>query len=165
MSDSDSLDISVREARTSAEWADAAALVEAYAQTLGPSACVKDLSDELAELPRRYGPPLGGLVVAYVDGISAGCCALRPLPETDHTNACEMKRLYVRPEHRKLGLGHALVAAVLENARVSGYSCVLLDTLDEMEAARALYEEMGFVEIPPYAQSPIPGAHHLKVDL
>ena len=165
MSDFDTLDISVREAGTPSEWADGAALVAAYAQTLGPTACVQDLSVELAHLPQRYGPPLGGLMMAYVDGTAAGCCALRPFPETDHTNACEMKRLYVLPEYRKLGLGHALVAAVLENARVSGYSCVLLDTLDEMEAARALYEEMGFVEIPPYAQSPIPGAHHLKVDL
>lgn len=104
-------------------------------------------------------------MLACVDGEPAGCCAFRPLPDTDHIDACEMKRLYVRPAFRKLGLGHALVGAVMESARMAGYSCVLLDTLDEMEAARALYEEMGFIEVAPYVHSPIPGAHHLKVEL
>ena len=136
-------------------------LFEEYAESLGIDLCFQNFADELRCLPGKYQVPQGALLLAWEDGQALGCVAMRPV---DH-NRCEMKRLYVRPEHRKLGLGHALVAAVLENARVSGYSCVLLDTLDEMEAARALYEEMGFVEIPPYAQSPIPGAHHLKVDL
>lgn len=95
----------------------------------------------------------------------AGCCALRPLDETDHVNAAEMKRLYVRPAFRGLGLGRRLTEAVLDAARMAGYSCVLLDTLDDMEAARALYEEMGFFEVPPYYHNPIAGAHYLKVDL
>jgi ribosomal protein S18 acetylase RimI-like enzyme len=165
MSDCVAASISVREARTPAELADAARLISAYARSLGPSQCVQDLNTELAQLSLRYGPPLGNLLVAYVDQAAVGCCAFRPLPDTDHTNACEMKRLYVDPAYRSMGLGHLLVEAVMETARVSGYSCVLLDTLNEMEAARALYEEMGFVEVAPYAQSPVPGAHHLKVEL
>lgn len=165
MSDTVAPKIAVREARTLDELADAARLISGYARSLGPSHCVQDLPTELTQLATRYGPPLGNLLVAYVNGTAAGCCAFRPLPETDHTNACEMKRLYVPPPYRSMGLGHLLVGAVMDAARVAGYSCVLLDTLNEMEAARALYEEMGFVEVAPYAQSPIPGAHHLKVQL
>ena len=165
MSDAVEPKISVREVRTSEELNEASKLIAAYAQALKPSYCIQDLSIELAQLAKRFGPPLGGLLVAYIGYASAGCCAFRPLPETDHANACEMKRLYVSPAYRSMGLGHLLVEAVMDAARVAGYSCVLLDTLNEMEAARALYEEMGFVEVAPYVQSPIPGAHHLKVDL
>jgi ribosomal protein S18 acetylase RimI-like enzyme len=165
MSDAVEPKISVREVRTSDELTEAMELIRAYAQSLKPSYCIQDLSNELAQLATRYGPPLGGLLIAYIGDAAAGCCAFRPLPETDHANACEMKRLYVSPAYRSMGLGHLLVEAVMDAARVAGYSCVLLDTLSEMEAARALYEEMGFVEVAPYVQSPIPGAHHLKVDL
>jgi putative acetyltransferase len=95
----------------------------------------------------------------------AGCCALRPLDSADYSNAAEMKRLYVRPPYRGIGTGRLLAESILEAARVAGYSCVLLDTLDDMEAARALYEELGFSDVPPFYFNPIPGAHYLKVDL
>mgnify|MGYP003339402574 FL=1 len=103
--------------------------------------------------------------MAWVDGELAGCCALRPLDEVDVVNAAEMKRLYVRPAFRRFGLGRLLAEAVLDAARQKGYSSVLLDTLDDMEAARALYEELGFIEIPPYYHNPIAGSHYLRVDL
>ena len=76
-----------------------------------------------------------------------------------------MKRLYVRPAFRRFGLGRLLAEAVLDAARQMGYSSVLLDTLDDMEAARALYEELGFIEVPPYYHNPIAGSHYLRVDL
>ena len=47
----------------------------------------------------------------------------------------------------------------------AGYSEMLLDTLDDMEAARGLYAQLGFEEIPPYYFNPIPGAHYLKAQL
>ena len=74
-------------------------------------------------------------------------------------------RSYVRPAFRRFGLGRLLAEAVLDAARQKGYSSVLLDTLDDMEAARALYEELGFIEIPPYYHNPIAGSHYLRVDL
>jgi ribosomal protein S18 acetylase RimI-like enzyme len=95
----------------------------------------------------------------------ARCCALRPLDSADYVNAAEMKRLYVRPGFRGLGLGRQLAEAILDAARGAGYGCVLLDTLDEMESARALYEDLGFAEVPPFYHNPIAGAHYLKVDL
>jgi putative acetyltransferase len=125
----------------------------------------QDFDVELANLPGEYAPPRGALLVAKVDGMLAGCCALRPLDAVDYPNAAEMKRLYVCRGYRGLGLGRELAEAALDAARKAGYSSVLLDTLDDMEAARALYVDLGFEEIPPYYHNPIPGAHYLKVDL
>jgi ribosomal protein S18 acetylase RimI-like enzyme len=87
------------------------------------------------------------------------------LPEADYANACEMKRLYVRRAFRRFGLGRLIAQALMDHATEAGYSVMLLDTLDDMEAARELYGSLGFEEIPPYYYNPIPGAHYLKVEL
>jgi ribosomal protein S18 acetylase RimI-like enzyme len=91
--------------------------------------------------------------------------ALRPLDDVDYPNACEMKRLYVRQAFRGMGLGRQLAEAIMDEARANGYDRVLLDTLDDMEAARALYDDLGFVDIPPYYHNPIAGAHYLKAEI
>lgn len=148
-----------------AHWAHAKELFEEYAAALGIDLCFQDFEAELAELSSRYAPPRGALLLVQVEGSIAGCCALRPLDAVDYPNAAEMKRLYVRKPYRRLGLGRQLAEAVLDEARMAGYSCVLLDTLDSMESARAMYAELGFAEIPPYYYNPIAGAHYLKVDL
>jgi putative acetyltransferase len=136
-----------------------------YQAGLGIDLCFQGFEAELAELPGAYAPPEGALLLACVDGEPAGCCALRPLYNTDHLNACEMKRLFVRPAFRGFGLGRLLVERVLSDGQLAGYTTMLLDTLSDMETARALYQEMGFVEVAPYYHNPIPGAHYLKVDL
>ncbi len=136
-----------------------------YAQQLGVDLCFQNFEAELADLPGCYGAPGGVLLLALVDGEVAGCCALRALDTVDYANAAEMKRLYVRKAFRRFGLGRELAEAVLDAARVAGYHCVLLDTLDDMESARALYADLGFEDIPPYYHNPIAGAHYLKVDL
>lgn len=136
-----------------------------YAGSLQVDLCFQNFEQELRELPGEYGAPRGALWVVQVDGKPAGCCAMRPLDSTDYANACEMKRLYVRPEFRGLGLGRLLAEEILNSARQAGYDCILLDTLSDMESARALYQELGFEEIPPYYFNPIPGAHYLKASL
>lgn len=136
-----------------------------YAQGLGVDLCFQDFENELATLPGEYAPPRGALLLATVDGQLAGCCALRPMDVSDYPNAAEMKRLYVRRAFRGLGLGRQLAEATLDEARQAGYTSVLLDTLDDMEAARGLYEDLGFGEIPPYYHNPVPGAHYLKADV
>jgi len=140
-------------------------LFREYAAGLGVDLCFQHFDEELAALPGDYAEPRGVLLLALVDGAPAGCAALRPLPDVDYPNACEMKRLYVRRAFRGFGLGRALTQALLEQATRAGYTTLLLDTLDDMEAARGLYESLGFAEIPPYYYNPIPGAHYLKVDL
>jgi ribosomal protein S18 acetylase RimI-like enzyme len=140
-------------------------LIREYAQSLGVDLCFQSIDEELAGLPGEYRAPRGALFMAVIDGKAAACVALRPLDTADYPNAAEMKRLYVRDRFRGSGLGRELAQAALDAAVEGGYSCVLLDTLDDMEAARGLYEDLGFREIPPYYHNPIPGAHYLKADL
>ena len=140
-------------------------IFQEYADGLGIDLCFQQFDAELAGLPGEYQEPRGGLLVARVGGGLAGCCALRPLDNADYPNAAEMKRLYVRKAFRGFGLGRQLSEAILDTARRAGYACVLLDTLSEMDTARSLYDDLGFVEIAPYYHNPISGAHYLKVDL
>lgn len=136
-----------------------------YQTDLGIDLCFQGFADELDRLPGDYAEPAGVLMLATVDDLPAGCCAFRPLPNSDHLNACEMKRLFVRRAYRGFGLGRLLVEQIMSEARLAGYNTMLLDTLSDMEAARALYHEAGFVEVAPYYHNPIIGAHYLKVDL
>ncbi|MBX3660270.1 MAG: GNAT family N-acetyltransferase [Ramlibacter sp.] len=136
-----------------------------YAEGLGVDLCFQSFDDELASLPGDYAEPRGSLMLALVENEVAGCCALRPLDSVDYPNAAEMKRLYVRKAFRGFGLGRLLAEATLDAARRAGYESVLLDTLDDMEAARALYVDLGFHDIPPYYHNPIPGAHYLKATI
>ena len=155
----------LRPPSSASEWDKVRAIFQEYAQTLDVDLCFQGFADELTQLPGDYAEPRGALLLAWVNGSVAGSCALRPLDTSDYTNAAEMKRLYVRPAFRGLGLGRQLTEAILDAAKRSGYSCVLLDTLDDMESARALYEDLGFEEIPPYYHNPYAGAHYLKVDI
>ncbi len=136
-----------------------------YAASLGIDLCFQNFDAELAALPGEYTAPSGALLLALVDGAPAGCVGLRPLPDADDPNACEMKRLYVRPAFRRFGLGRRLAEALLDEGQRAGYSAMFLDTLDEMEAARELYASLGFEEVPPYYYNPIPGAHYLRASL
>jgi putative acetyltransferase len=150
---------------TTAQLDAARAIFREYAAQLGVDLCFQNFDAELAGLPGEYAPPEGALLLAYVDGTLAGCGAFRALREVDYTNACEMKRLYVRGAFRRFGLGRVLAQALMDRAAEAGHSVMLLDTLDDMEAARSLYESLGFEEIPPYYFNPIAGAHYLKADL
>ena len=152
-------------ADTPARIAAARTIFKEYAQSLDIDLCFQNFDAELADLPGDYAPPSGQLLLALVDGELAGCGALRGLAECDHANACEMKRLFVRPAFRRFGLGRVLAQQLLDDARALGYSSMLLDTLDEMEAARELYASLGFEEVAPYYFNPIAGAHYLKADL
>ncbi len=136
-----------------------------YAQGLGVDLCFQNFDAELAGLPGEYAAPAGALLLAFVEEGLAGCGALRAITDVDYANACEMKRLYVRPAFRGHGLGRRLTQQLIDSAKTAGYSTLLLDTLDDMEAARGLYETLGFEEIPPYYFNPIAGAHYLKCSL
>ena len=140
-------------------------ILREYAASLAIDLCFQNFDAELANLPGEYAPPTGHLLLAFVDGALAGCGGFRPLPDADAANACEMKRLFVRPAFRRFGLGRALAEALIDEARRAGYSTMLLDTLDEMESARELYASIGFVEVAPYYFNPIAGAHYLKCEL
>ena len=140
-------------------------ILREYAEQLGVDLCFQNFDEELAGLPGDYASPQGALLLALLDGNIAGCCAMRPLLASDYPNACEMKRLYVRKPYRRFGMGRQLAEAVIDAAKVAGYRHLLLDTLSDMESARALYADLGFEDIPPYYHNPIAGAHYLKVNL
>lgn len=158
----DSSKFIVRSPETPADWQLAADLVQEYANQLGIDLSFQDFAQEQAHLAAHYAAPRGLFLCAYVGDELAGCCGLRPLDEAADASACEMKRLYVRPAFRRFGLGRFLVESLLEAAKDMGYACMLLDTLSDMEAARSLYQDLGFEEVPPYYLSPIPGTHYLK---
>lgn len=124
------------------------------------------LEEELEDLQNYYDLSENGMILlAFVEDVLAGCAAVRPMVDVDYINACEMKRLYVRPAFRGFGIGRQLTETLLEYSRTVGYNVMLLDTISEQESARALYQTLNFEEIPPYYYSPIPGAHYLKADL
>ncbi len=140
---------------------EARALFLEYAQALGVDLSYQGFDRELAELPGDYARPAGRLLAARLCDETVGCVALRPAGG----EACEMKRLFVRPGHRGLGAGRALTEAAIAGAREAGYTSMRLDTLPQMAAAQAMYETLGFREIEPYYPSPVPGTRFLELDL
>jgi GNAT superfamily N-acetyltransferase len=149
--------MNLREA-TSSDIDEVRRLLREYAAWLQVDLCFQGFEAELAGLPGDYAPPRGQLLVAdYGEGL-AGCIALREIDAA----AAEMKRLYVRPEHRGTGLGRRLTLAIIETARTLGYERLRLDTLPQMGDAQRLYAALGFYEIPPYRENPVPGARFLE---
>ena len=140
-------------ARSATEMISAAALFRAYAATLPVDLAPQGFSQELESLPGVYGRPGGELLLAKRGDHVLGCIALKALAP----GAAEIKRLFVRPRERKVGLGKALVTAAITTAKELGYIEVKLDTLPEMTAAIALYKSFGFAPIPPYGSHPYPG--------
>ena len=140
------------------------ALLEEYAAEwpgLDAALQAQHFAEELANLPGEYAPPAGRLLLAVHDGQAAGCVALRKLGG----GACEMKRLYVRPQYRGLKVGRALAETVVGEARRLGYAAMHLDTVPPMEQAKALYESLGFREIPAYYYNPIASAIFMELTL
>lgn len=136
-----------------------------YQADIGIDLGFQGFAEELASLPGEYQAPHGGLLLARIGQEAAGCCAFRPLHGSDYANACEMKRLFVRRMFRGFGIGRLLVDHTLMHAKQAGYDVMLLDTLSDMETARALYAQAGFEEVAPYYHNPLPGAHYLKAQL
>ncbi|QQP92984.1 GNAT family N-acetyltransferase (plasmid) [Skermanella sp. TT6] len=147
-------------ARTVADFETAARLFERYAASLGIDLAYQGFAEELATLPGSYAPPAGALLLAHcIDGEPLGCVALRPMAPADCPvgGCCEMKRLYVLPRGRGIGLGRALVDAILAEAVRVGYREMRLDTLPTLTEAIALYRKAGFTPIAAYYDTPVPG--------
>lgn len=150
------------QAQTADHIAHARELFKEYEAWLEVDLCFQNFEKELAELPARYAPPNGRLLLAVENGEVAGCVALREIGE----GVCEIKRLFLRSQFRGTGLGRRLAAAIIAAAKRIGYERMRLDTLPpKMNDAIALYRSLGFTEIEPYYNNPVPGAKFMELDL
>jgi putative acetyltransferase len=142
-------------------WEIARLLVREYAASLNVSLDFQNFEHELLHFEQEYAPPGGTFLLARRNDEFLGCGAFRRFSETE----CEMKRLYVRPAGRNLGIGRELALALIEEATARGYPRMLLDTLPTMQSAQSLYKSLGFEPTPPYRFNPIPGSAYLKLNL
>jgi putative acetyltransferase len=136
-------------------------LFKEYAAESKLDLCFQNFAEELARLPGDYAPPKGQLLLAWAEGQTTGCVALREFS----AGICEMKRLYVRPAFRKGGLGRKLAEDIVDEARRIGYAAMRLDTLARMKAAVALYESLGFQRIEAYRPNPEGDVIYMQLDL
>ena len=156
------MQMQIIQAETADQIEQARALFREYESWLGLSLCFQNFEKELAELPGAYAEPDGRLLLARDNDELAGCVALRQLNE----RTCEMKRLFVRETFRGKGIGRLLIEMIIRNAKEIGYERILLDTLPpKMDKAIALYIELGFKEIEPYYNNPVPGAMFMELNL
>jgi len=154
--------MTITQAESSKQIAEARALFKEYAAWLEIDLCFQNFDQELAGLPGDYAPPDGRLLLAQQNNQVAGCIALRKLGD----GICEMKRLFVRPAFRGQGLGRTLTEAIIAEARKIGCERIRLDTLPpKMNDAIALYRSLGFKEIGPYYHNPVPGAKFMELAL
>src|SRR3954453_8084489 len=155
------MSLRITEARWPEDRATVVALFGEYIASLAEDISFQNVDDELTTLPGKYARP-GGVVLIARDGAqAAGAVAYRMV----EPGICEMKRLYVRPAFRGGGLGRELANELVEDARARGYRTMLLDTLASMEAARALYRDLGFVPVAPYYDNPLPGVMYMALEL
>lgn len=127
-------------------------LITEYTQWLGRDLSFQDLDKELADIAEKYTAPNGELLVAIDEKeIVLGMVAYYQHSDT----RCEMKRLYVRPEGRGYALGDRLIESIMDHAKNSGYTEMVLDTIEPLQVAIHLYKKHGFAECEPYYYNPM----------
>ena len=134
-------------------------LFREYEKELDEDICFQSFDEELKDPLKKYGPPGGDLVLAYWEEAVAGCIALTKMKDG---MACEMKRLYVRPEFRKNKIGRILIEELLMSAKERNYETMRLDTFEKLQPAVHLYKQFGFKNISPYYNNPLPGVVYME---
>jgi putative acetyltransferase len=128
--------------------------------------CAARLDGEVLNPAEAYSSSGGELLLAYVCNAAAGCAGYRLLTADVPERACELKRMWVRPEFRGADVGRRLAEAVFERASAAGYEAIYLDTEPEaMPAAVRLYQRLGFEECPPYTKDVVGGLRFFRRSL
>ena len=137
-------------------------LFKAYLLELNEDLCFQSFDSEIDNPLYKYSAPTGALFIAYHNATPIGCIALQPLQDPQ---TCEMKRLYVAPQYRKMGAGDSLIKALLFEAQTLGYTTMKLDTLERLQPAIKLYIKYGFETVNAYYKNPLPGVVYMQKEL
>jgi GNAT superfamily N-acetyltransferase len=153
----------VRKANTPEDLIQVHDLLLEYGELRNFDEALGNYREELDQLPGRYAPPDGCLLLACDDntGSAIGCVAYQKLSE----QVCEMKRMFVRPSCQRQGAGQLLLNALIDNARQTGYQHMRLDTHPSMDAAARLYEKSGFAPTERYNSNPTAGIRFFERQL
>jgi len=154
-------DFDIGPARSDADMQTTREMFMEYQQWLGVDLCFQDFENELAGLPGKYAPPGGEIYIARDGDAVAGIIAVRPVGDPEE-KISEMKRLYVRENWRGHGLGRSLAEMAIDFAASAGYRRMVLDTLPSLETAKRMYARMGFKEMAPYYENPLPGVVYME---
>jgi ribosomal protein S18 acetylase RimI-like enzyme len=152
----------IRQVETAEDIEAAKLLFREYAASLDVDLCFQGFDEEVEQLPGKYAPPSGALLLAWEDGVPLGCVALRP---QEPPAIAELKRLYFRPAARGRGIWKRMLLDIFDRARAAGYKRIRLDTLPSMTEAQRIYRAMGFKEIGAYCLNPHPGAIYMELEL
>jgi putative acetyltransferase len=140
---------------------DAINLFNEYANSLNISLAFQNFSEELHNINMMYGSPTGCLLLVYENEQAIACAAYRKIGDA----ICELKRMYIKPNYRKQGIGQKLVDMLSQKAKQNGYDIMRLDTLDTMLPAISLYRNNGFYSIPSYYHNPNEGVVYMEKQL
>lgn len=157
----ESATIKIIHAKNPEDFAEAKQLIHEYASWLGIDLSFQNFDNEINDLETMYAEPDGGLLLAKIEGITAGVAGIRKF----ENKVGELKRMFVRDEFRNHGIGKMLLSASIELAKKLNYEVIKLDTADFMKAAIKLYKENGFVEIPEYRYNPLEAARYFELVL
>ncbi|GAK32685.1 putative N-acetyltransferase.07c [alpha proteobacterium Q-1] len=159
--DLNALDWQIRRAFGPSDMAMARRLFAAYLRELDLDLSFQDIDRELETLPGPYAEPQGTILLAEFETQAVGIVALKALPALGD-GVCEMKRLFIGPSRRGLGLSAALCRALEDEARARGYRLMKLDTLARLDAANRLYRKLGYQPCAPYNHNPFDDVRYFE---
>lgn len=143
---------------TTDQFNDTISLFQEYANSLNISLAFQNFDEELNIINSMYGSPTGCLLLVYDNELPIACAAYRKIGE----NICELKRMYIKPDYRRKGVGQEIMNILCSRAKLNGYTLMRLDTLDTMTPAIKLYSNNGFYEIEAYYHNPNNGVVYME---
>ena len=146
---------------TANQFNDAISLFREYANSLNISLAFQNFDEELNIINSMYGSPTGCLLLVYDNELPVACAAYRKIGE----DICELKRMYIKPDYRRKGIGQEIMNILCTRSKLNGYRLMRLDTLDTMTPAIKLYSNNGFYTIEAYYHNPNEGVVYMEKSL